>query len=46
MSPLACSLPQSSIGLTWSKLSDPSNGIVTVMIIFAVEWALFLLIAW
>ncbi|GAB4822597.1 hypothetical protein N2152v2_009643 [Parachlorella kessleri] len=37
---------QSSVGLTWSKLDDPANGIVTVMIIFAVEWALFLLFAW
>ena len=33
-------------GMTWSNLSDSDNGIVTVWIIFAVEWWLFLVAAW
>mmetsp|Transcript_12375 Transcript_12375/g.35287 ORF Transcript_12375/g.35287 Transcript_12375/m.35287 type:complete len:983 (+) Transcript_12375:143-3091(+) len=33
-------------GITWSNLDDPGNGLVGVMIIFAVESILFLVIAW
>ena len=33
-------------GITWSNLDDPGNGLVAVMIIFAVESVLFLVIAW
>lgn len=33
-------------GITWSNLSDDQNGLVAVMIIFAVESVLFLVLAW
>lgn len=33
-------------GITWSNLSDDDNGLVAVMIIFAVESVLFLVLAW
>ncbi|KAI5074522.1 hypothetical protein GOP47_0010483 [Adiantum capillus-veneris] len=32
-------------GIQWSNLNDPENGLKTVMSIMAVEWLLFLLIA-
>lgn len=28
-------------GLTWSKLSDPGNGMIRIWIIFALQWAAF-----
>ena len=33
-------------GITWSNLNDPGNGLVGVMVIFAVEAVLFLVVAW
>lgn len=33
-------------GITWSNLNDPDNGIIPVMIIFAVESVVFLVLAW
>ena len=36
----------SGTGITWSNLDDPGNGLVAVMIIFAVESVLFLVVAW
>ena len=33
-------------GITWSNLNDSGNGLVGVMIIFAVESVVFLVIAW
>ncbi len=33
-------------GLTWSKLHDDNNGMITIWIILAVEWAVFLVEAW
>ena len=33
-------------GITWSNLNDSGNGLIGVMIIFAVESVLFLVIAW
>uniref|UniRef100_A0A1D2A8G4 ABC transporter domain-containing protein n=1 Tax=Auxenochlorella protothecoides TaxID=3075 RepID=A0A1D2A8G4_AUXPR len=38
--------PGSTRGLQWSTLSDPGNGSIAVLIIFAVEWVVFLLLAW
>ncbi|KAF5836372.1 hypothetical protein DUNSADRAFT_6008 [Dunaliella salina] len=35
-----------TIGLTFDKLDDPKNGMVTVWIIMAVEWAVFMVLAW
>ncbi|GAB4824041.1 hypothetical protein N2152v2_011087 [Parachlorella kessleri] len=37
---------QDSTGLTWSNFGDPNNGMIGVMIIFAVEGVVFLLLAW
>jgi ABC-type multidrug transport system ATPase subunit len=36
----------SGSGITWSNLSDDDNGLVAVMIIFAVESVVFLVLAW
>lgn len=33
-------------GLTWSKLHDDNNGMITIWIILIVEWAVFLVEAW
>ena len=33
-------------GITWSNLNDDGNGLVAVMIIFAVESVVFLILAW
>ena len=35
-----------SMGLTWAGFSEPHNGMGIVLIIFAVEWPLLLLLAW
>jgi len=35
-----------TIGLTFEKLNDEKNGMVTVWIIMAVEWAVFMVLAW
>lgn len=37
---------QGSEGMTWSKLGDPNNQVPIVMIIFAVEWIVFMAAAW
>lgn len=37
---------QNTQGITWSKLGDHNNGLIEVMIIFAVESVVFLLAAW
>ena len=37
---------QDSTGLTWSDFGDPNNGMIGVMIIFAVEGVVFLVLAW
>ncbi|KAL6775733.1 ABCA3A [Auxenochlorella protothecoides x Auxenochlorella symbiontica] len=37
---------KNSGGMTWSSLSDPGNGSTAVLIIFAVEWVVFLVLAW
>lgn len=36
----------SNTGITWSNLNDEDNGLVAVMIIFAVESVVFMLLAW
>lgn len=38
--------PQDTEGITWSSLGDDNNGLPAVMIIFAVEWVVFMLAAW
>ncbi|RMZ55176.1 hypothetical protein APUTEX25_005454, partial [Auxenochlorella protothecoides] len=37
---------KNSGGMSWSSLSDPGNGSTAVLIIFAVEWVVFLILAW
>jgi hypothetical protein len=37
---------QGNTGITWGRLSDPNNGLPAVMIIFAVETAVFMALAW
>lgn len=37
---------QSGTGMTWSSLDDPGNGTLWVMVIFAAEWVVFMLLAW
>ncbi len=34
------------MGLTWERLGDEGNGTAAVMIIFAVEWVVFMVLAW
>lgn len=38
--------PQDTEGITWSNLGDDNNGLVAVMIIFFVEWLVFMAAAW
>ncbi|KDD75805.1 hypothetical protein H632_c492p1, partial [Helicosporidium sp. ATCC 50920] len=33
-------------GLTWASLSDPGCGMTAVLVILAVEWVVFLVLAW
>ena len=35
-----------TFGMRFSDLSDEKNGMVTVWIIMAVEWAVFMVLAW
>lgn len=35
-----------SFGMRFSDLDDPKNGMITVFIIMAVEWVVFMLLAW
>ena len=42
----ACCAVQNTQGMTWGTLGDSGNGMVAVLIIFAVEWAVFLVLAW
>ncbi len=37
---------QDNQGITWSSLSDDNNGLTAVLIIFAVEAVVFMLLAW
>jgi hypothetical protein len=32
------------VGMTWSKLNDPGNGMITVWIILLAEWPVFMLL--
>lgn len=37
---------QDNTGITWSSLSDENNGLPAVMVIFAVEAVVFMVLAW
>ena len=37
---------QNTEGMSFAKLSDPNCGVTAVMVIFVVEWLVFMALAW